>query len=713
MASNTIDTLSIQINSSSQGATVAIERLLKNLEKLNGALENYASDSNKYNKAMKNIANGLNTLNSAMAKINPENLNAVSASVRSLATAGKKLNDTFGSLGMDKATRDANALSKEMDKAVKSIMAFYNVDKGAGKQIASDFADFMKGATWQNGQIEDMSNSGLAAWNNIGETLKSEARQVGVETGEMFSGTLLEYIKSNPIPVHLPFSWKEIEGDINSAKSVLASMFGVGGWTFSSPGNGDISEYVNQLNGDLGMQLDTSSDVAAFNALRDVVEQAKTGMTRFSESASHADVNLNELWGVLQRAASGVEQFKAKLNATDANPIQALASGLKQLEGIAIPDLSGVALLATNISKLGNKGASQGITNIPLLAQGLQSLSGLTIPNIPNMDSLNNLIATFNRLGGKKGNSASANIRPMIDGLRELSTLTGVTFPDSSSLLALANAFSAFGRSTTATAIANIPQLATAFRNLMATLSTAPTVSRNVIDLANALANLASQGGRVGTATDSMTRQISRMSSAISGFYGRYRNTQSQIIQFGRNLLTSARNAGSASRSYNNLASKVGLLYAKFWLLMRVFRVFNKAIGVASALTEVQNVVDTTFGNMSYKIEEFSKNAIKNFGMSELSAKQFASRFQAMGNAMGITGQQVAKAQQLISSKKTMQGLSAGYDTASKSMADMSINLTKLTADMASFYDVEQETVAKALQSGVMAGQTRPLILAA
>ena len=713
MASNTIDTLSIQINSSSQGATVAINKLIDNLGRLNGALENYASDSNKYTRAMQNIASGISGLNSAISRINPDNLKAVSDSIRSLASAGKKLNDSFGSLGMDKATRDANALSKEMDKAVKSIMAFYNVDKGAGKQIAGDFANFMKGATWGDGQIQNLSDGGMTAYESIWETLKVEARQAGNDTGELFSGSLLDYIKSNPIPVHLPFSWKEVEGDINSARSTLASVFGVGGWTFNSPGNGDISEFVSQLNGDLGMHLDTSSDTLAFQALLEAVQQAKAGMNGFSESASRVDIDLNQLWDVLQRAAGGVEQFKTKLSSTDGNPIQSLSAGLKRLEGINIPDVSGVATLAANISKLGNKGASQGITNLPLLAQGLQSLSTASIPNIPNLDGLNNLIATFNKLGGKKGNNASTNIRPMIDGLRELSTLTGISFPDATNLMSLANAFSAFGRGTSATAIANIPQLATAFRNLMATLSTAPTVSRNVIDLANALANLASQGGRVGTATDSMTRQISRMSSAISGFYGRYRNTQSQILQFGRNLLTSARNAGSASRSYSNLASKVGLLYAKFWLLMRVFRVFNKAIGVASALTEVQNVVDTTFGNMSYKIEDFSKNAIKNFGMSELSAKQFASRFQAMGNAMGITGQQVAKAQQLISSKKTMQGLSAGYDTASKSMADMSINLTKLTGDMASFYDVEQETVAKALQSGVMAGQTRPLILAA
>ena len=80
---------------------------------------------------------------------------------------------------------------------------------------------------------------------------------------------------------------------------------------------------------------------------------------------------------------------------------------------------------------------------------------------------------------------------------------------------------------------------------------------------------------------------------------------------------------------------------------------------------------------------------------------------------MGITTQQVQKAQQFLNTKRTMEGTVAGYNKLSNSMADMSINLTKLAADIASFYDIEQSTVAKALQSGVMAGQTRPLILAA
>ena len=41
-------------------------------------------------------------------------------------------------------------------------------------------------------------------------------------------------------------------------------------------------------------------------------------------------------------------------------------------------------------------------------------------------------------------------------------------------------------------------------------------------------------------------------------------------------------------------------------------------------------------------------------------------------------------------------------------MSDMSITLTELAADMASFYNVEQEDVAKSLQS-IFTGETEPM----
>ena len=107
----------------------------------------------------------------------------------------------------------------------------------------------------------------------------------------------------------------------------------------------------------------------------------------------------------------------------------------------------------------------------------------------------------------------------------------------------------------------------------------------------------------------------------------------------------------------------------------------RQAINVASDLQEVQNVVDTAFGDMSYKVEAFADSAIENFGMSELSAKRTASTYMSMARSMGL-----------------------GEETAS----NMAISLAQLTGDAASFYNISQELADIKLKS-VFTGETETL----
>ena len=84
---------------------------------------------------------------------------------------------------------------------------------------------------------------------------------------------------------------------------------------------------------------------------------------------------------------------------------------------------------------------------------------------------------------------------------------------------------------------------------------------------------------------------------------------------------------------------------------------------------------------MSAEVDKFAENAIKQFGLSKLSAKQFASTFMAMSNGMGV---------------------------AAEAGKNMSLNLTALAGDMASFYNVEQDVAFTALKS-VFTGETESL----
>lgn len=107
----------------------------------------------------------------------------------------------------------------------------------------------------------------------------------------------------------------------------------------------------------------------------------------------------------------------------------------------------------------------------------------------------------------------------------------------------------------------------------------------------------------------------------------------------------------------------------------------KSAISLASDLQEVQNVVDVAFGSMAGEVEEFSKSALKQFGLSELAAKRMASTFMAMGKGLGIDG------------------------TTGKEMA---LTLTGLAGDMASFFNVE-ESVAQTALNSIYTGETETL----
>lgn len=119
-------------------------------------------------------------------------------------------------------------------------------------------------------------------------------------------------------------------------------------------------------------------------------------------------------------------------------------------------------------------------------------------------------------------------------------------------------------------------------------------------------------------------------------------------------------------------AAKVGQVLVKWG---------KEALEAASALQEVQNVVDVTFGESAGQIDVWAKNAITQFGLTETQAKQFASTMGAMMKSSGLAGNQIVS---------------------------MSENLAGLAADMASFYNMDFETAFNKIRSGI-SGETEPL----
>ncbi len=137
----------------------------------------------------------------------------------------------------------------------------------------------------------------------------------------------------------------------------------------------------------------------------------------------------------------------------------------------------------------------------------------------------------------------------------------------------------------------------------------------------------------------------------------------------------------SGISSVKSIFSKLAITAGVAFSVRGIVNFAKSSIELASNLEEVQNVVDVAFGDMSGKMEEFADKAIEMYGISELAAKKTGSTFMAMAKGMQIP-----------------------TDVAS----DMSIALTGLSADMASFHNEEQSVTETALHS-VFTGETETL----
>lgn len=450
---------------------------------------------------------------------------------------------------------------------------------------------------------------------------------------------------------------------------------------------------IEQLN----IQISGSSRQAS-NAITSLIQNLNTlrqNLTNFSQTQNIS--GLGNIASGLNSIANASKNVNSEGLKALTNSIGKLVSQGENLKNLDLSSLSGVNIraeqfggitaLASSLGKLTGSNVETANKTLPALASSLKALETVNIPNFGG--DLYVLADGLSKLGSKAMGRAQG-LPEIARGLRELSEIKEV--PSLPGLTELAASLSKMGGKYATQAIQNIPDLAMSFNYLVSTVSKAPKVSQETLRLAEAMAQLATASRAAGQGTQQSSTGINMIRGAVSAALPSFSKAQKKTF---------------------SLASMFGKLYASYFLVIRAFRGIGGAIENASQLTEVGNVVATVFGEEKDKLEEFADTAIMSFGMADLSAKQFASRFQAMGSAMGLTNKQVAQANEFLDSelqgqKRIVDGVADSYENLGKSTADMSVNLTKLVADYASFYNVDYEDVAKDFES-IFTGQTRPM----
>ena len=303
--------------------------------------------------------------------------------------------------------------------------------------------------------------------------------------------------------------------------------------------------------------------------------------------------------------------------------------------------------------------------------------------NMPDVSSgVNRFVSSLSRLanaGEKTGQSASSILK-----LGEQTKLAAKQLQSVGAINDDVNLFvQSIGRlasagSKTGQTASGLSVLARETIEFFKTMQNAPKVSENTIRMTQALAQLANAGGRVGTATNTVSTAFGKLSSVSGKALSVIKKAASGIASAFKQIGNSGKQVESARFSLWNLAkTAIG-----FRLGYGLYEFGKQAFQLGSDITEVENVVNVSFGKLSQDAYDFAKTAKEQFGLSELAALQYSGTMMAILNSSGVQDKKMA--------------------------SEMSTTLAGLAGDLASFYNISQDTAWERIMSG-MAGEIEPL----
>jgi DNA-binding Xre family transcriptional regulator len=200
----------------------------------------------------------------------------------------------------------------------------------------------------------------------------------------------------------------------------------------------------------------------------------------------------------------------------------------------------------------------------------------------------------------------------------------------------------------------------------------------------------------VNTAADTVANNTrSKLQSAVKAVSDSAKSALKQTANIAKSIInTSASLLKSAfSKSLDFIKSKFTSIFSakqtsgiagqfkNLLLGAGVVKSIKTMIDYSSSLTETVNRIDYAFKGNADSIKDWAKSNVDSFGLTEGSALKFASTFGGILNSSGV---------------------------ASDEVVGLSENLTEMTGDLSSFYDVDHDVFFKKLQSG-LAGNSAAL----
>lgn len=367
--------------------------------------------------------------------------------------------------------------------------------------------------------------------------------------------------------------------------------------------------------------------------------------------------------------------------------------------------------LKNSFAGLQIKDISQVSSDVDALRKQLQNLQGVDLKT----GGITSFINAFARLSTE---SKNFDVNSMDELFKQLDKISQID-PESVNIF---KSISSFLRSTQklSETVKVFPQLAAEVQSFFDYLSNI-TISDNVAKTANALAQISMSGKRAGTSIESFKNNVHngnstiKRSNQILKVFGdsvktlaslfkklgiivadTYKGILSGTAKIAKGIGTNAVNAiQSFSNKIKDLSKSKSSIDSMHFSLKNLlatvigFRgitgVFNwskEALKLGGDITEIDHIVESVFGeNMTGYIEDWADNAIKQFGIAKGAAKQYAGTLNAMFKASNIS---------------------------SDNSSVMAVKMVELAGDLSAFYNIDTADAYQKIQSG-LAGMVRPL----
>ena len=368
-----------------------------------------------------------------------------------------------------------------------------------------------------------------------------------------------------------------------------------------------------------------------------------------------------------------LDSLEVKITGTATKAINSVDKLINQLTrlstSLATVNGSSLSGLASGVSQLGSamQNMNAGTADFTRLAKNITKIGSIDTIGV------NNIATSLSAIG-----KAFDSIRTVPQVAQDVGEL--------------AKSIGKLGYKSVENSLTNIPKLGNALNGLMTTLSRAPTVSQNVIQMTNALANLASQGSKVGTSSNSLQKTLYGVSTSVrtatksswnlASAIGKFYATYFMVIRGSKKLIEAIKSTTDYIEAFNYQAVAFGKIGSEWDKDYEKYG-YDNATAYAESF---QSRVNDTLGKLSgLKVNVqgglLEESGAKNLGLNIQEITQYASQLASVTNSLGQTGEATT--------------------AITKSM-------TMLAGDISSLFNVDYSTVAQNLQSGLI-GQSRAL----